>query len=50
MLGELLVKLALACLVDGHKSKLDRLFTGREDGDEPDAFRQGLFLQLGLTM
>ena len=31
------------------KSKLDKLFTGREDGDEPDAFRQGPFLQLGLT-
>ena len=49
MLGELLVKLALGCLVDVHKSRLDKLFTGREDGDEPDAFRQGLFLQLGLT-
>ena len=49
VLGVLLVKLAPGCLVDVHKSKLDKLFTGREDGDEPDAFRQGLFIQLGFT-
>ena len=49
VLGELLVKLALGCLVDVHRNALDSLFTGREDGGEPDAPRGGLFLQLGLT-
>ena len=52
VLGELLgllVKLALGALVDAHRGRLDDLFLGRHDGQDPDAIASGLFLQLGLT-